>query len=133
MDLPNGKVDKGSKVWEDKDNKISNFSEELEGATLFRSKYADIGTKIEIDSNKKAKVYIALSDSNTAQMTQKLTDGGWELNGTLYIEYKVDETAPNDIKTEKLKKVFYNEIKVENNVTLELTIVQFAILIKEGK
>merc|ERR1712224_333650 len=64
-------------------------------------------------------------------MGKKLTEGGWELKDKLYIEYKVDETAPNDIKTEKLKKVFYKEIKVENNFTLELTIVQFVILIKE--
>ena len=127
-------VDKGSRIWEDKNYTISYLPQELKGAAIFRTNYMGTVTNIIIDSNKDAKVYIALSDSNNDKVTQDLQKGGWTLRHNLYLEYKGEETAEKRlVKTKKLGKVFSKEIKVEDDFTLTLKIVEFALLIVEGK
>ena len=54
-----------------------------------------------IYSNRKAKIYIALSDSNNYTVTQALNDSKWTLRDDLHIEYKGKETTRNMVKTEK--------------------------------
>ena len=57
----------GSAIWGDKRSIISDLSDELKNATLFKSNFDAKGTSISIDSNKKAIVYIALiNDMNDA-------------------------------------------------------------------
>ena len=66
-------------------------------------------------------------------MTQALNDSKWTLRDDLHIEYKGKETTRNVVKTEKLAKIFSKEIKAKDTFNLTFEIVEFAILMKEGK
>ena len=132
MDVPIENAIEGSKIWEDKEYTISNLPEALKGAILFPLSFEVKGAEISINSNKNAKVYIALSNSNDDSVSQALKDDGWK-SEAWFLEYKGEETSPNVVKTEKLEKVFSKNINANDTLTLKPDIVQFAIFMKEGK
>ena len=129
-------ADKGCQIWDDKSDTISDLSDELKNATLFRSNSTAKGPSITINSNKNATVYIALFNDKTGEVSDALKMEGWELRTELFL--KLGGNEKNVVNQKKFDKVFSKTINDKDPVTLKRPNVisedvSFAILIKEGK
>ena len=136
-DATNGRAEVGTEIWDNKQYKISSLSNELKDATLFQSSFEAKGTSISIGSNKNAKVYIALLNDPTGEVSTALQNNGWKLENKLFLEY-VDGDGQKVFNPKKFDKVLSQNINDTDPIILDRPnlipdSVPFAIMIKEGK